>query len=252
VSILNRKLRRDMVRSKGMLSAVVAIIALGIMCFVSMVSMYLNLDGARRSYYARSRMADFWIDLKKAPLTELDVIGRVHGVSEFLPRISFLAPVDLEDELKPLSGVVISMPDIRRPLINDILLKSGGYFTEQRREEVIVYDPFARARGIRVGDTIHLILNNKRQSLTVVGTAIGSEYVHNLGPGALIPDPRSHGVFWVKTSFAEDACDMQGACNQVVGLLSPDQRQRPGSKRPSTSTASPPPPRSRGKARTGS
>ena len=82
-------------------------------------------------------------------------------------------------------------------------------------------------RNIRVGDTIHLILNNRRQSLTVVGTAIGCEYVHSLGPGAIIPDPKSHGVFWVKTSFAEDAFDMQGACNQIVGLLSPDQRERP-------------------------
>ena len=226
MSILNRKLRRDLLGSKAMLSAVVAIIALGIACFVSMVSMFYNMDGARRSYYARCRMADFWVDLKKAPLTELDVLQSVHGITEYLPRIVFEVTVDLEGEEKPLSGRVISLPDLPKPIINNIVLRSGGYFTDFRREEVILHDAFARARKIRVGQTIHLILNNRRQEVTVVGTAISSEFVHTLGPGALIPDPNAYGVFWVKQSFAEDAFDMQGACNQIVGLLNPDAREQ--------------------------
>jgi len=243
VSVLDRKLRRELMSSKWMLLAIVGIIAVGVACLVAMGSAYNNLGEARRKYYADCRMADFSIELKKVPLAELDALAELPGVSEIRPRIQFPATVDLDSALaqrtgpglaaalekagKPINGLVLSLPDQRRAVINDVMLRRGGYFTETRANEVIVNDAFARQHDLRPGQTIHLVLNNRRQELYVVGTAISCEFVYLLGPGAIMPDPEHFGVFYLKQSYAEDVFDFDGAANQVVGLLAPAARDRP-------------------------
>lgn len=221
---LNRKLLREIYHSKGLLLAITSIIAVGVMCFVAMQSAYYNLSEAKTRYYRQCRMADFWIDVKKAPLAELEMLRQVRGVAEFQSRITFSATVDLENVPEPLNGQVISLPDRREPTLNDILLRQGGYFTDRRENEVIVNDAFARARRIYPGQWIHLLLNDRRQELFVVGTAISSEFTYLLGPGTLVPDPESYGVFYIKRTYAEDVLDFEGAANQVIGRLAPELR----------------------------
>ena len=192
-----------------------------------MRSTFYNLQTAQTNYYNQGRMADFWIDLKKVPLAELDAIAALPGVTEIRPRIQFLATVDLPNVAVPLNGIVLSLPDRRQRVINDISMVNGNYFTNRRDNEVIVNDAFARKRGITPGDWIYLILNNRRQEVFVVGTAISCEYVYAVGPGAFVPDPLHFGVFYVKRSYAEEVFDFDGAANQVVGSLAPAIRDFP-------------------------
>jgi len=220
VSILDRKLGRELWASAGMLLAIVSIIAVGVASFVAMGSSYGNLTHAKRSYYARCRMPDFWIDLKKVPLPELDGLADIPGVAAIRPRIRFAATVSLAGVQKPLNGMVLSMPDRREPVLADLIVRQGGYFTDRRENEVIVNDAFARRHRLQPGDWIHLILNNRRQELFIVGTAISSEFTYLLGPGAIVPDPEHFGVFYIKRTYAEGVFDFDGAANEVLGRLS--------------------------------
>jgi len=228
VSVLSTKLLRELRQSWILLLAIVSIVVVGVMSLVAMRSLYSNLRHAQREYYAQCRMADFWINLKKAPLAELARVDHVPGVIESRPRIQFYATVDLPDVAKPLGGLVLSMPAERRPVINDVVMRHGSYFTPQRDNEVIVNDAFARAHDIKPGDTLYLLLNNRRQQVVVVGTAISSEFVFALGPGAIMPDPDQFGIFYVKHHWAEEVFDMEGAANQVVGRLAAPVRQQSG------------------------
>src|SRR5690606_2455566 len=97
----------------------------------------------------------------KAPLAELELLGDEPGIGEFHTRITFPATVDLDDTPEVLNGQVISLPDRQTPVLNDILLRQGGYFTDQRMNEVIVNDAFARAHNIFPGQWIHLLLNDR-------------------------------------------------------------------------------------------
>jgi len=225
--ILDRKLLRELYRSKGLLLAITSIIALGVMCYVAMQSAYHNLQAAKRSYYRQCRMADFWVDVKKIPTSELEPLARLPGVVETRSRIQFSAIVDIEDVAEPLNGIVISMPRRRQPVINDVVIRKGGYFTDRRDNEVIVNDSFAREHGLFPGQWIHLLLNNRRQELFIVGTAISSEFTYLLGPGSIVPDPKRLGVFYIKREYAEEVFDFEGAANQVVGRLSPDTARQP-------------------------
>ncbi len=224
---LDRKLLREVKHSRGLILTITSLMAVGVMCFIYMHSAYDNLNLAKEQYYSQCRMADFWIDVKKAPLAELAALTKIPGISEIRPRIQSFATVDLERVEEPLNSLVLSLPDTQRPVINDIVLKRGGYFTGRRRNEVIVNDAFARQHGLYPGGWIHLLLNNRREELMIVGTAISSEFVYLVGPGNITPDPEHFGVFYLPQSYAEEVFDFDGAANQVVGLLSPEVRERP-------------------------
>ncbi|QDU64660.1 outer membrane-specific lipoprotein transporter subunit LolE [Planctomycetes bacterium Pan216] len=224
MTALDRKLLRDLRSSRGLIATIVAISALGTACFVCLLSAYNNLELARGSYYVACRMADFSIELKKAPLAALEPVA---GVETFRPRIRFAVTIDLEDEPRPLSGQVISLPEKNSSIINGVQLRRGSYFSGERANEVIVNDAFARARRLRPGDKIHVLLNNRRQELVMVGTAISSEFVYLIAPGSLTPDPANHGILYVPANFAEEVFDFEGAANQVLATLSPRHKDRP-------------------------
>lgn len=219
MNVLNRKLIRDLKQSKGMLLAVAAIIAVGTGCLVGMLSTYNNLESAMLDYYRRSRMADFWISVKKAPTSVVDDLEKIPGAARIRDRISFPVIVDLEGVERPISGLSVSLPDSPGDIINDIVVRSGSYFTAARRNEVIVSEQFAQARDLLPGDYIHLTMNGRREKMAVVGTAISAEHVYIAPPGSLFSAPGDYGIFYIKRTFAEDTYGFHGACNEVLGLL---------------------------------
>ncbi len=225
MTTLNRKLLRDILHSWQLLLAVSGIIAVGIGCFIGMLSAAQNLEFARSSYYSACRLADFWLDLKKAPTQEARKLAMVPGVSEIRDRIQFRVLLDLPHTPKPIGALVISLPDEQEPVINNIILRKGTYFTHGRANEAIVSEKFAEARHIEPGDTITAILNNQRKDLLVTGTAISSEFVYMTSPGSMIDEPGSYGHFYIKRSFAEDTFGFNNACNSIVGLLAPEARR---------------------------
>ena len=116
-------------------------------------------------------------------------------MSEVRPRIQFYATVDLERVEEPLNGMVLSVPDKQQPIINDLVLKRGSYFTGHRRNEVLVNDSFAAKHGLYPGQWVHLLLNNRREELFIVGTAISSEFVYWSVPVRWRPIPSISASF---------------------------------------------------------
>ncbi len=222
MSVLNQKLKQDIRQKWSMLLAVSAIIAVGIGCFIAMMSAAWNLEQAKNTYYASTRLADFRLDLKKVPIQEVKRLTSISGLSEIRERILFNVVLDIPKTEKVISAMLISMPDKAAPVLNNITIRSGTYFTPGRAAEVIVGEKFAKARNIKPGDIIPAILNNQRKELVVVGTAISSEFVYLTSPGSLIDEPGNYGLLYIKRSFAEDTFGFHGACNNIIGLLSPE------------------------------
>jgi putative ABC transport system permease protein len=220
VKVLDRKLLREVRGHLGMLLAVTGIIAVGVACLVALASAYLNLSEAKTLYYAQCRMADFSIELKKVPISELVRLAELPEVAEIRPRIQQTVTVDLDGASEPLNGLVLSLPDRRGSIINDVVVRQGSYFTDRRANEVIVNEAFAARHRLQPGQWIRLVMNNQQQELFVVGTAISSEFVDLISPGSITPDPKHFGVFYVKHSFAEETFDFKGSANQVLGRLS--------------------------------
>ncbi|MGE3405644.1 MAG: ABC transporter permease [Pirellulales bacterium] len=224
---LDRKLLRDLRGHRGLLFAIVSIMTIGVAAYVELSSIHRNLSNAKRVYYAQCRMADFSLELKKVPVSQLGVLSRFPEILEIRPRIRFFALVDLDRVPEVLNGQVLSLPDRRQDIINDIVLQRGSYFTNTRDNEVIVNEAFAKRHALRPGQYIHLLLNNRRQELFIVGTCISSEFVYLVGPGSIAPDPEHFGVFYLKQTYAEDVFDFAGAANEVLGRIDPELREHP-------------------------
>ena len=170
-------------------------------------------------------MADFWIDFKKAPTADIErILKETKGISEIRNRIVYPAMIDLKNINKPLSATVISLPEKNTPTINNIYLKSGSYFTPNRKNEVIVSYRFAKTRNLRPGSYISIIIKGQKKKLYVVGTAISSEYIYMVPPGSICPNTEDYGIFWVKNQFAQDTLGYNGTCNNIVGLFSRDNK----------------------------
>ncbi len=227
MSVLDRKLRRDLWQNKSMLLAVVAIVAVGVGCLSGFLATSRNLESARSSYYQKTFLADFWVDLKKAPLTALPELLNIPGVASLRARLATSVMLDMEGVDRPISGQLISLPPQRKDVINNVILMSGTYFTPMRRNEVLVNHDFATARNIGPGDTLRMVIHGERRELYVVGTAISSEFVYLMPPGSIVPEPADYGIFYVKRQLAEDAMGFQGACNSLVGFLTPEARNNP-------------------------
>lgn len=219
MTVLDHKLRRDFIAAKGMLAAVVAIVAFGIAALIGFQATTNNLDRARADYYAQCRMADFWVDLKKAPVSALNAVGDLEGVADVRARIAQEVIVDLPGVAQPIAGRLLSLPAPREPVINDLVLSAGNWFSGPSASEVIVSQAFASQRGLQPGDRLELIMDGQRKELRIVGIGVSAEFVYLIPPGGVAPDPANFGVFYVARRYAEEALGMSGAANSLVGRL---------------------------------
>jgi putative ABC transport system permease protein len=220
---LNRKLLRELWRNAGSLALVILIIGIGVACFIGLGTAIRVLSSSQAEYYREYRFADFWVELKKAPLTAVQQLARLPGVDRVEGRIVFDVILDVPGEAQPLTGRLISVPPQRLDqVLNGLCLVRGSTFSDDRDEEVILSESFAREHGLGPGDRIGLIVNRKQESFIIAGTAISPEYVYMIrGEGDFLPDPRHFGILYVKEDFARDVLDFQDACNQIVGRFVP-------------------------------
>ena len=228
MKVMHRKLIRDLRTNLGTLLSVIAITVIGAGVLIGLGSTQRNLEASQRAYYRAYRFADFWIDLKKAPMSAVKRLADLPGIDTAQGRVVYDVILDLEGEARPVTGRLISTP-VRQSgqTLNDICLVRGAWFTKERDEEVILSEAFARAHHLLIGDRVAMILNGKRQTFVIVGTAISPEYVYMVrGAGDLTPDPRHFGVLYVKDAYAREVLGFQDACNQIVGRLARDETGR--------------------------
>jgi len=90
-----------------------------------------------------------------------------------------------------------------------------------RSEEVVISKSFADEHGFRSGDQVTAIINGLARDLQIVGIGDSPEYIYTLGPGALLPDDKRFGIFWMRRKALEAAFDLDGAFNDVSIKLDP-------------------------------
>jgi putative ABC transport system permease protein len=116
---------------------------------------------------------------------------------------------------------MVSIPEKRAPMLNDLYLRSGRYIEPGRRNEVLASEAFAAANNLKVGNRIGAVLNGRWEELTIVGIALSPEYVYEIRGTEVLPDNRRFGVFWMGREALAAAFNMEGAFNDVALTLAP-------------------------------
>ena len=216
---LHRKVLRDLWHLRSQMLAVAVVMACGISMFVALRSMHRWLRDTQSDYYAAYRFAEVFAHVRRAPAALRSEIARLSGVTGVRTRVVAEVTLDVEGLDEPASGRLISIPEQRTPMLNDLHLIRGRWIG-QDAAEVIVSRAFSQANRLDPGDEIPAILNGRWQRLRIVGVAQSPEYIYEIrGLGDIFPDARRFGVFWMGDRALNAAYGMDGAFNDVSVTL---------------------------------
>jgi putative ABC transport system permease protein len=219
ISSLDRKLLRDLSQMKGQSFAIAIVIAAGVATFVNSRTILHSLELTRSTFYERYRFADVFAKVKRAPDAVADRLSEIPGVAQVETRIVELVTLDVPGLDEPGVGQLISLPVTRPPRLNQLYLRRGRQLTFGRDDEVLASEAFMKANNLDLDSTIVAIINGRRKQLRIVGVAFSPEYVFQIKPGDMLPDPKHFGILWMEHEALSTAYDMKGAFNDVaIGL----------------------------------
>ncbi len=226
LSMLDRKLLRDLWRIKGQAAAIIFVIAAGISLFVMSHGMMVSLDETMRAYYERYRFADMYAPAKRAPDHLLEELRALPGVNDVEGRINGGGLVALPDVSAPISARVLSFdPEARSP-INDVHLSSGRMISPTQSDEILLLKSFADAHGLEPGDALSITMNGVRHDFKIAGVVLSPEFIYALPPGDFVPDAGRFAALWANMETMEAAYDLDGAFNEVVLTYAPGANEQ--------------------------
>ena len=217
----NRKAVRDLWGIKGQALAIALVIASGVGTFVMSMSTRKSLQLSQAAYYEHYRFAHVFARLKRAPLALAERIAAIPGRGPGPAADRVDVTLDVAGMSEPAVGRLISIPEQRRPLINDVHLRRGRWVEPQRAGEVLVSEAFANSHRLQIGNQVTAVINGRRQTLTIVGVVLSPEYIIQIHGANLLPDDRRFGIFWMGYQQLAPAFNLDGAFNDVPLTLMP-------------------------------
>ncbi len=206
---------------KSQAVAIALVIVSGVATFLMSVSTLDSLRLTQATYYRDYRFADVFASLTRAPEGLAQRVREIPGVDQVETRVVASANLDIPGFADPVRGQLTSIPAEGGGGLNRLYLRKGRTVDPERDDEVIVSEPFAEAHGFVPGDVFGAVINGRRKELTIVGVALSPEHIYQISPGALFPDYKRYGVFWMAKGPLASAYDMEGAFNDVALTLAP-------------------------------
>jgi putative ABC transport system permease protein len=225
VKALERKLLRDLWLMKSQIVTVALVVGSAFAGFAGSLATYESLVDARESFYESSRFGHVFADLKRAPRALERRLSEIPGVSAAEATVVFDATLDVPGVAAPLVGRMIGLPSGEPTRLNRLVIRRGGAPEPGSVGKAVVSEGFANARRLALGDTVGVLLNGRRETLSIVGIGLAPDYIFATQGGAF-PDDRNFGVFWVDRERLATAYDMEGAFNHVALRLAPGASER--------------------------
>jgi putative ABC transport system permease protein len=217
---LDRKLFRDLWKTKGQVLAIILVIASGISTFVMLRSTMNSLDITQKRFYDDYGFAQVFATLKRAPESLKERISAIPGVDQVQTRVVADVKLRVEGFDEPVTGRIVSIPESNETFLNRISIKKGRNVAPGKEDEVVLSEAFSEAHRLNPGDRIGAIINGKWKQLTIVGTALCPEFVLPTRPGSVFPDFKRYAILWMGRPTLATAYNMKGAFNDVIMTLS--------------------------------
>jgi putative ABC transport system permease protein len=218
---LDRKVLRDLGSMRGQMLAIALVIVGGVATYVCMQSVKHALEDSLDAYYRDYRFADGFASVRRAPVSLGKRLLDIPGVEELETRVSAPATLEVPGFDEPVSGQIVSIPESATPVLNQLCLRKGRLVRAGHEDEVVLNEPFAKAHNLEPGDTMGAIIKGHRKRLRVVGIALSPEFLMQLQPGSLFPDPQRYGILWMGRDALAAAFEMDGAFNDLAFTVSP-------------------------------
>ena len=227
MSLLDRKLLRDIAAMRGQVITIALVVAAGVAVFVASVSTFNSLQSGRDRFYANARFPQVFVTLKRAPLSVVAQLNEIPGIAAVEPRIVRDVIVDWPSSMLPVSARMVSLTRAGDEPLARLHLRRGTAPESGDTHGAAINEAFAEANAAAPGQDVRVVLNGRLQSFHITGIALSPEYVYAVKPGLPIPDDRFFAVLWIDRTAAEAAFDMKGAFNDAVVSLAPGTDPKP-------------------------
>ncbi|BCZ44916.1 ABC transporter permease [Clostridium gelidum] len=214
MNILFRNLLRDIKKSKGQFISILIIVVLGVTFYTAINSAFKNLSNSSSEYYSEYRLADIWVDLYSAPMGIKEKVDSIPNVKTATGRIIKDASINILEENATLR--FITLPDIKKDIVNDVVIKSGRYFSEDDSNQCLLDEDFFKANNLNLGEYIYPIISGNKVKLKIVGCVKSPEFVYTLKDASeIMADNKRFGIIYIKQSFGEAIFDFKGSINNL-------------------------------------
>ncbi len=219
MSLLDRKLVREIGRMKGQYAAIAVLIAMAVATFVGSASTHRSLSRSRNAYYADQRFGDVFAEVARAPDAAATLLRGIEGVEAVQVRLAAGGLLTLPGFDEPASARIVGLPASGVPELGKLHLRRGRLPEPGLHTEVVVSEAFATAQHLEPGVRFFAVVDGHRLELTIVGIGLSPEHVYEVRPGEMFPDNLRFGVLWVPQAALEEALGMRGAFNEAVLAL---------------------------------
>lgn len=218
--MLALKAWRDALRHKGQFLALVALVALGIMSFVTFQNGYYDLANSLDEAYGSLRLSDFTVQVERAPLTLGRSLRGVSGIAEV--RVRTVRDVGLlAADGHQATARIVSVPDSGKSGVSEVYLERGRMPVVKSRGEVLLHPKYAGETGTEPGDTLTLRISGKRVKVRVVGIATDPENLYAMRTEGEIPSPGEFAIVYATESEIERLLGTSGSGNEIVARVAP-------------------------------
>ncbi len=210
-----------MIRNQlGQFIAVAAVIAVGLLMYTAMNMASVNLENSVNHYYESNRFADVFVELIRIPDAAVSDILKVEDVDTAAGRIVQDVPLDVADKDSRVRIRLISTPPGGNTINQLYTVKGNGRVLSD--SDILVVELFAKARSLRLKDSLKPHIGGRSYPLTVQGIITTPEYIYLMeNEQSLLPDKKNFGVGFVSQDFAQRAFGFEKSFNQVLVKAKP-------------------------------
>jgi putative ABC transport system permease protein len=206
VTLLQKKIFRDIRENRWPFLAIVCICSLGIALF-SGINLYVStVEREISDYYERAGLADYWIykaDFSDSDLNSLRSLDNVREAQ--LRKVTDAA-------LSGSSGAVLHIHAAGEAAkINVPELLDGSLLDGSETNALLLDSRFAKAHGLSVGDMIATGDGEGQRQWLIKGIVRDVEYVYYAPEGLTVPDYRKYGFAYTNASSLPEV-----AFNEII------------------------------------
>jgi len=201
VSILNRKLRRDLRLRRSQFAAVIITIVLGIALFGGSYDAYQNLTDSYHQLFVTLNTADMTIAGGQTDAIVQAAKG-VSGVAAVTTRTVADIPVTVNGDHK-MVGRLVGIPESGQPTIDKVDILSGAY--PDASATVLIEQHMAKHFDLKAGDTIQVLGPDGWMTERIAGVAASAEYLWpSQSRQQIIPSFDDFGIVFADESLLTD------------------------------------------------
>lgn len=217
VSVLSRKLMRDLFRARWQYASVAVMVVCGVAFMIGAYSVYANLRASYDASYERLDFEDFGIAFHSAPKRAVERVRRIEGVKAVEGRLVEDVIVEIPGRTtKKLVGRLVSVPQDREATVNRLRLVTGSPIRSATAREVLIEAAFAEHNKLGPGDLLEVVRGTARAKLRIVGVVQSPEYLYVVrSKQELMPAPDTFGVMFVSEDVLGPLVGKTGQINEV-------------------------------------